>query len=77
MPEGVTAIGKCAFADCKSLEYIYLPKSIETIGDDVFEGCSSLKEIYFAGTLDEFSNVTRYTILGTSATLICSDAVVK
>ena len=36
----VTAIGKCAFAGCSSLESITLPESV-TIEDSTFAGCKS------------------------------------
>ena len=41
----VQIIGKDAFANCKSLKSIVLPKSLEKIGFSAFKGCSSLKEI--------------------------------
>ncbi len=38
----VTAIGKGAFENCKSLETVTLPVSLETIGENAFLGCERL-----------------------------------
>ena len=38
IPEGCTAIGSKAFADCPNLVYIRIPASITSIADDAFEG---------------------------------------
>ncbi len=38
LPEGITSIGRKAFADCRSLEGIYIPASCSVIAADAFEG---------------------------------------
>jgi len=39
-PQGMTAIGKRAFADCSSLKWIIIPASVNSISDDAFANCS-------------------------------------
>ena len=48
VPDGCTAIGSRAFADCASLRYVFLPAALEgNLPDNVFEGCStSIQLIY-------------------------------
>ena len=41
----MTAIGREAIADCKSLESITLPESVTTIGNCAFADCKSLARI--------------------------------
>ncbi len=43
--EGISYIGRSAFAECKKLHQVVLPSSIREIGDNAFEGCTSLKSI--------------------------------
>ncbi|MFR1304245.1 leucine-rich repeat protein [Eubacterium callanderi] len=42
--EGVESIGQKAFADCKSLREIRLPKSLKAVYEGAFQGCA-LKEV--------------------------------
>lgn len=37
--DGVTAIGKRAFADCTLLRLVIIPNSVQTLADDAFSGC--------------------------------------
>lgn len=39
IPDGVTAIGKRAFADCTLLRLVIIPNSVQTLADDAFSGC--------------------------------------
>lgn len=43
IPDGVTAIGMNAFANCSRLSSVTIPESVTTIGIYAFEGCSGLK----------------------------------
>ena len=43
--DGITHIGKRAFADCTALTEITIPDSVTSIGRYVFSGCKSLTEI--------------------------------
>ena len=45
IPEGVTEIGRGAFAYCKSLKHVTLPSSLNTIGQKAFFDCESLLSI--------------------------------
>ena len=48
VPDGCSAIGKRAFADCRSLRYVFLPKALEgKLPDDAFEGCSAAMHLIY------------------------------
>ena len=47
LPFGVQRIDARAFANCESLQMIYIPESVSDIADDAFEGCT---ELVIAGT---------------------------
>ena len=60
--DGVQEIGDCAFADCKKLTTLKLPKDLVRIGESAFNGCTSLKKVtirdskYITGTsIDEYA----------------------
>ena len=40
LPDGVTAIGERAFAECENLRAIRIPASVVSIADSAFDGCS-------------------------------------
>ncbi len=42
-----------AFGNCKSIEYIYLPKTVKSIGYS-FSHCAKLENVEFGGTSNEF-----------------------
>ena len=46
IPDGVTAIGSAAFADCAALRQIRIPASVEIFGSGVFDGCGSGLLVY-------------------------------
>ena len=52
---GVTYIGKEAFAGCIELNYINIPQSVKQIGEYAFYGCSKLSEINLPLQLTELS----------------------
>ena len=43
LPDGCTAIGPRAFADCANLIYVRIPASVTDIAADAFEGCDSVR----------------------------------
>ena len=47
IPDGVTAIGDCAFSGCNNITSVTIPDSVKTIGDSAFSGCNNL--IFFCG----------------------------
>ena len=49
--EGVTAIGKKAFADCTGLTSVTVKASDCTLGDGAFDGCNNLEAIYVPSDL--------------------------
>ncbi len=42
IPDGCTAIGAGAFANCRSLIYVRIPESVETVAEDAFAGCPAV-----------------------------------
>ena len=52
--DGVTSIGRRAFADCANLTSVTLPAGVEELGDDAFEGYNANLIIYVP--LDEYEN---------------------
>ena len=48
--DGVTTIGKKAFANCAKLTEVVFGKSIADIGEEAFRGCKSIKTIDLSGT---------------------------
>ena len=47
LPNTVTSIGDCAFADCDNLPSIDIPESVTQLGFAVFSGCTKLSKIVF------------------------------
>lgn len=45
VPEGVTAIRRGAFDDCRSLERVSIPASVTEIGENAFSNCGKLVKI--------------------------------
>lgn len=45
IPDGVTSIGRFAFAGCTSLTSATMPNSVTSIAESAFDGCVSLKDI--------------------------------
>ena len=48
-------IGEGAFADCKNLQSVYLPRNLTTLSCWAFSGCSALKTIRINGTTGVFA----------------------
>lgn len=45
IPEGITAIGNYAFANCTKLREITIPERVNMLGNNCFDGCVALKNI--------------------------------
>ena len=54
LPEGLTSIGKRAFADCQNLNKIYIPEATVQIATDAFEDVSGLTIYGKKGSYAEF-----------------------
>lgn len=48
LPEGLSAIGRSAFAWCENLESVNIPSTVKTIGMHAFLNCSSLTSVKIA-----------------------------
>lgn len=78
LPEGVSEIGEAAFLRCESLVNLTIPKSVTSIGRTAFIGCSSLETLDYAGTVAEWSAVSKAErwCEKTLTSVTCSDGVV-
>lgn len=54
----LTTIPSYCFANCTSLEEIYIPKTVTKIDSSAFMGCTSLKKIHYGGYSENWENVT-------------------
>ncbi len=63
IPESVTTIDGYAFYDCSSLTNVSIPKSVTSIGISVFNNCSSELEIHYGGSLSEWNNVQKNSVI--------------
>lgn len=62
IPTSVTTIGWCAFQNC-GFSSIRIPASVTSFKDDAgatnpFHRCANLKDIYYAGSAEEWSNIS-------------------
>lgn len=63
----VKIIGESAFANCKSIETIIIPKSIIELEADAFYNCDNLKQVYIASSISKdkkFVNFDAETVFG-------------
>lgn len=56
IPDGVTAIGSCAFVNCRNVESITIPFGVKTIGAGAFYLCSGLKSVTISESVTEIGN---------------------
>ncbi len=52
-PEGLESIESRAFADCRNLRYVKMPKGVVDIADDAFENCAGVFAECVIGTSSE------------------------
>ena len=53
LPDGITSIGRNAFADCTGLTSVDIPDSVTSIGYWAFAGCSSLASVSLGSGVSE------------------------
>lgn len=56
IPEGIKAIGPCAFWDNQTIEEVILPKSLTSLGGDTFYNCKNLKKVAIPANVEEIAN---------------------
>lgn len=59
VPEGINKIEVSMFYDCSSLKTLTIPSSVTVIDNYAINSCGSLTDIYFAGTKEQWENVTK------------------
>ena len=58
IPAGVTSIGSGTFYECSRLTSIVIPAGVTSIGYSAFSGCSRLADVYYAGSKEQWDEVT-------------------
>ena len=58
IPDGVTTIGKDAFAGCDSITNVTVPASVDSIGAGAFKGCENLTEVTLPDNLTSIGGST-------------------
>ena len=56
IPDTVTAIGKEAFLNNKTMMYVLIPESVKSIGESAFEGCTSLLSVSIPDSVETIGN---------------------
>lgn len=82
LPEGLTTIKNCAFADCNVLESVTIPASVTTIMEHMFDnpsnptgGCPMLKTVKYAGTKEQWDKINlaeNNDILTSTVEVLCN-----
>ena len=82
LPEGLTTIKNCAFADCNVLESVTIPASVTTIMEHMFDnpsnptgGCPMLKTVKYAGTKEQWDKINlaeNNDILKSTVEVLCN-----
>jgi len=58
LPDSIQSINARAFFNCTNLKEINIPLATKTIGEYAFFNCNSLTDVYYAGTEEEWNNIT-------------------
>lgn len=58
IPDSVTSIDSGVFMNCSSLSSVTIPNGVTSIGDLAFYNCSSLSNVYYAGTEEEWNEIS-------------------
>ena len=76
VPSNVVVIDEYAFAGCAGIEQAEIPADLQLIGEGAFEDCASLADVYYAGSLNQWNQIS----IGANnapllnATLHCTDS---
>jgi hypothetical protein len=57
IPEGITAIGNCAFSACDKITEVQCPQTLTKIGEGAFVNCGNLLKIELPATLQSIGRV--------------------
>lgn len=58
-PDKLVSIGNKAFIGCESaFNSVNIPASVTYIGEEAFYGCKNITSIHYAGTLEQWCNIT-------------------
>lgn len=58
LPEGMKTIKKRAFLRCPGIKTVFLPGSLTELGEGVFAECGSLRDVFFAGSEEQWAELT-------------------
>ena len=74
LPDGMTTIGDSVFLSCSALKSVTIPSSVTKIDSYAFNKCSSLTDVYYAGTKEQWNNISirSYNTPLTSASIHCT-----
>ncbi len=61
LPKNAISIGRCAVADCSSLESVDFPKNLKNIKDYSFQGCSKLDNVVLPNGLESIGGSDLYS----------------
>lgn len=60
IPDGVTKIGKLAFAECRGLKNITIPNSVTEIEERAFANCAGLENVTISESVTKIESLTFY-----------------
>ena len=58
VPSNVVLIDEYAFAGCAGIEQVEIPADLQFIGEGAFEDCASLADVYYAGSLNQWNQIS-------------------
>ncbi|MBQ4115944.1 MAG: leucine-rich repeat protein, partial [Clostridia bacterium] len=58
IPTNVMSISYKSFYGCKKLTSVAIPSSVTSIGDQAFYNCTNLTTVYYAGTEEEWNEIS-------------------
>lgn len=58
VPSNVIVIDEYAFAGCAGIEQVEIPADLQFIGEGAFEDCASLADVYYAGSLNQWNQIS-------------------